>query len=54
MAWASAELATLAQDRVGWLELVTKAPFAFGIGKAESAAAVISVEKRGILARRAQ
>ena len=50
------EWATLAQDRAGWLKLVTKVPF--GIGKPQLRSSrcdtrVMPEEKRRFLARRA-
>jgi len=51
------EWATLAQDRAGWLKLVTKAPFSIGkpqLRPPRCDTRVTPEEKRSFLARRAQ
>jgi hypothetical protein len=51
------EWATLAQDRAGWLKLVTKAPFSIGkpqLRPPRCDTKVTPEEKRSFLARRAQ
>ena len=51
------EWATLAQDRAGWLKLVTKAPFSIGkpqLRPPRCDTRVTPEEKRRFLARRAQ
>ena len=48
------EWATLAQDRAGWLKLVTKVPFDIGKRPPRCDTRVTPEEKRRFLARRAQ